>query len=130
LEDGFAVGLQTLQGAVPAEADVGNRDQLTRIRRHLAWLLPADRPLLPAWPLDDADWLVAAAHARTCTEALTARQPLPWGGQVVPGTAEMYLVQFAHRTDVLTAGHADAHVLLDAQGKVLRIERSQTLRAA
>jgi uncharacterized protein (DUF58 family) len=130
LEDGFAVGLQTLQGAVPAEADVGNRDQLTRIRRHLAWLLPADRPVLPAWPLDDADWLVASAHARTCTEALTARQPLPWGGQVVTGTAEMYLVQFAHRTDVLTAGHVDAHVLLDTHGKVLRIERAQTLRAA
>lgn len=130
LDAGFAVGLQTFVGAIAPEADAGGHEQLLRIRRHLAWLLPADRLPLFDWPLDDDAWLQATHASQTLLAALRAGEPLTWAGTLALPAAETWLVQFAHRSDVRTAGHCDATVQLDPQGGVLRVERTQQLRAA
>lgn len=130
LDAGFAVGLQTLQGAVLPEADGGGHEQLLRIRRHLAWLLPADRLPLHDWPLDDDAWLAATHTAQHHLAALRSGEPLAWAGTTSIAAAETWLVQFAHRNDVRVAGHHDAIVQLGPSGAVLRVDRPQVLRAA
>jgi len=125
LEEGVSVGLRTLVGAVTPGLDAdGNGAQLTRIRQHLATLLPADR-LPPAdWPLHDIEWL--ACHRRT---EHRMEQIAAGGALIMPpvpgvGSWETWLVRYESRLDVvLDMPPASLDLRLDAQGAICAIER-------
>ncbi len=127
LDAGFAVGLQTLDGCVAPVADqTGQGEALRDIRRTLARLLPADRPPPPAWPLPDAEWAERVRLAQSRAASIAKGEPLTWAPVAVQGPSEVYLVRFAARQDVLTAGGFDTQVLLEADGAVAGVERPRT----
>ena len=125
LEEGLSVGLRTLAGAVPPGPDAdGSGGQLTRIRHHLATLLPADRPPAADWPLDDAAWLSCHRAASQRQERIANGEALPM--PPVPGASmwETWLVQFESRHRVpLKLPAAAVDVRLDDEGELLTIER-------
>ena len=128
LSAGFAVGLQTLDGAVAAEADPGQSGEvLLRLRRHLAQLLPADVAPPPQWPLPDDAWAAACRRAERRAAAIAAGEPLRWAAATLNGAAEVFLVTYADRSAVTCDGEADARVVIDAQGSLLSFEESQQL---
>lgn len=131
LRAGFAVGLQTLQGAVPAEADPGDSGEpLLRMRRHLAQLLPADLPPPPQWPLADAEWLQACRSAQACHAAIGRGEALSWASAASQGAAEVFEVVFAQRPEVQVSGGCDVRVVLASDGSVERIEGQRAPRRA
>lgn len=128
LKDGLAVGLQSLQGAVPAASDAtGQGGHLHTIREHLAHLVPADRALPFDWPLPDDRWAALAEAGRLRQASLSRGEPVTWPGQ--SGPAEVFLVTFASRADV-QAGPADVQVQLDPSGALLSIRRAGLQGAA
>lgn len=123
---GFAVGLQTLDGAVAPAADPGASGEiLLRLRRHLAQLLPADVAPPPQWPLPDEEWAAACRRAEDRIAALARQEPLSWAAATVSGPAEVFLVTYADRGDVTAQGGADARVVIDQAGRVVSFEGGQ-----
>jgi uncharacterized protein (DUF58 family) len=128
LKDGLAVGLQTLQGAVPPTSDVtGQGGQLHGIREHLAHLVLADRTLPFEWPLPDPRWASLALRGEALQASLSRGDPLTW--PALSGPVEVFLVTFASRADV-QAGAADVQVQLDPTGALLGIRRAGLQGAA
>lgn len=130
LEAGFAVGLQTLDGSVSPAADVqGRGEQLMRIRRLLALLLPADQPPPPEWPLPDDAWAAACRQAEQRARAIASAEPLTWAPVTLSGPAEVFQVEFVGRSDVRTAGRWDVRVALSAAGEVVGVENARAATA-
>ncbi|MSP92376.1 MAG: DUF58 domain-containing protein [Myxococcales bacterium] len=133
LADGLAVGLQTLQGAVApvAEPTAAGRagadgtDQLQRIRRLLADLLPADGRPPAYWPLDDDRWLAACRAADAASRTVGDGLPLRWTSLPLQVACERFDVAFEGRADVATDGEPDVRVRLDGSGAIVAIDRTQ-----
>ena len=132
LQAGFAVSLQTLDGTVAPAADpAGHTDQLLRIRRHLAWLTPADRPPPPEWPLADTPWAQAVRTAYARQALLAQAQPLSFAALALAVPAEVFLVTYAERPEVQFVGQCDVQVVISAAGEIVQMTQLQpNLRGA
>ncbi len=125
LDEGVAVGLRTLFGAVSPLMDAdGGGGQLARIRQHLATLLPADR-LPPAdWPLDDKDWVDCHRKTEDRIARLAAGAPLTPPPMPGAGNWEAWLVRYESRLDVtLDMPPPSMDLRLDDTGALAAIER-------
>ncbi len=126
LRAGFAVGLQTLDGAVAPAADPGDSGEiLLRLRRHLAQLLPADAAPPPQWPLPDDAWAQAWRQAERRAAAIASQEPLAWAATTLSGPAEVFLVTYAERGDAVAQGGFDSRVVMDQEGSVVAFEGGQ-----
>jgi uncharacterized protein (DUF58 family) len=123
LRQGFAVGLRTFAGALAPEADPdGAGERLLDLRRHLAWLLPADAPPPPQWAADDARWLAAAEAATARLAALRAGVGLrlAGAGAAEAGAGARVRIAFASRAEVHLAGPPPTLTLWLADDGALR----------
>ncbi len=128
LQDGLAVGLQTLQGRVPPLPDPsGQGDQLHKIRELLANLVLADRAPPVDWPIADQNWADLSLAGESVHAAISRREPLIWPSS--GGPVEVFLVTFASRADV-QAGAADVLVSLDPGGHLASMRRVSVKGAA
>lgn len=126
LRAGFAVGLQTLDGAVAPAADPGDSGEiLLRLRRHLAQLLPADVAPPPQWPLPDEAWAQACRQAEKRASAIAKKEPLAWATAQLSGPAEVFLVTYAERGDATAQGSFDSRVVLSQAGAIVSFEGDQ-----
>lgn len=131
LLSGFAVGLQTLQGAVAPQADPGQSGEvLLRLRRHLAWLTPADRRPPPDWPLPDGEWAEACRRADQVAQSIARGEALAWAPMGALPPAEVFLVTFASRTDVRVPGAAQVSVTLEPSGELRGFAEADRLQGA
>lgn len=124
LREGLTVGLQTLQGEVPAAMDAtGLGDALLRIRQHLAHLVLADRRPPADWAIADTSWAKLAAACQERAGQVSRGEPLAWPTSAAASHAEVFLVSFQSRAEVRAQGQADVVVTLDPAGDVVSIAR-------
>ncbi len=125
LDEGVAVGLRSLVGAVAPQVDSdGSGGQLARIRQHLATLLPADRLPPAEWPLDDDDWIACHRKAESRIQQIEQGSALAMAPVRGAGSWETWLVRFEARQEVALAMPPPALELrLDVEGAIATIER-------
>ena len=130
LKDGLAVGLQTWQGEVAPAVDIaGQGEALQRLRQHLAQLVLADvRPPVD-WAIADVDWAKLALACQARAAQIARGEPLLWPQLTAFGKAEVFLVTFQSRAEVVTAGTPDVRVVLDSSGALLSIARVADFKA-
>lgn len=130
LDAGLSVGLQTFQGALQPGVDAqGSGETLHKIRQNLAHLVLADRPPPADWALPDQEWAQLAEACDLRARALAQGQPLAWAPLPGLANAEIFLVSFQSRPEVLTPGPAHVQVLLTPQGELLSMHRIGDLHA-
>ncbi len=130
LQDGLAVGLQTLQGDVPPMVDAtGLGDALQRMREHLAQLVLADRRPPADWAIPDAEWATLALACETRAAQIARGEPLTWPPLTAMVKAELFLVTFQSRPEVMGDGVPDVRVTLDQAGDVQSIARMTDFKA-
>jgi uncharacterized protein (DUF58 family) len=130
LKDGLAVGLQTWQGEVaPAVDAAGQGEALQRMRQHLAHLVLADRRPPIDWAVADDEWAKLALACQERATQIRRGEPIAWPAVTAFGRAEVFLVSFQSRPDVVTASAPDVRVLLDPAGNLLSIQRVADFKA-